>query len=71
MLDDDELRALADDILELGQHHPIVLDADGRILDGRNRLKACEIAGVEPVYVTYEGTARAPMPCRSTAATAT
>ncbi|MCX4718264.1 ParB N-terminal domain-containing protein [Streptomyces virginiae] len=55
MLDDDELRALADDIIELGQHHPIVLDADGRILDGRNRLKACEIAGIEPVYVTYDG----------------
>ncbi|MEU4949899.1 hypothetical protein [Streptomyces lavendulae] len=33
----------------------MVLDRDGRILDGKGRLKACEIAGVEPKFTTYEG----------------
>ncbi|MEU9069935.1 MULTISPECIES: ParB/RepB/Spo0J family partition protein [Streptomyces] len=55
MLDEDELRALADDIHDLGQLQPIVLDSTGRILDGRNRLRACELAEVEPEYVTYSG----------------
>ncbi|GCB94472.1 hypothetical protein SALB_07272 [Streptomyces noursei] len=32
-----------------------MLDRNGRVIDGRNRLKACEIAGVEPSYTTYEG----------------
>jgi ParB-like chromosome segregation protein Spo0J len=33
-----------------------VVDADGRVLDGRHRLKACQLAGVEPRTVTVEGT---------------
>ncbi len=56
MLDEDELQALADDIRDLGQLQPIVLDSSGRILDGRNRLRACELAEVEPEYITYSGT---------------
>jgi hypothetical protein len=32
---------------------PIVLDVEGRVLDGRNRLAACEKAGVEPDFITY------------------
>lgn len=55
MLSDDELAELAADIKVRGQLHPIVLDADGRILDGRNRFAACEIAGVEPEFTTYNG----------------
>jgi hypothetical protein len=34
---------------------PIVLDTQGRILDGRNRLAACELAGMQPQFVTYGG----------------
>jgi hypothetical protein len=34
---------------------PIVLDSECRILDGRNRHTACEIAKVEPRFETYEG----------------
>jgi hypothetical protein len=30
-----------------------VLDADGRVLDGRNRLAACKKAGVKPDFITY------------------
>lgn len=49
MLDDDELIALAADITARGQEKPIMLDHTGEmLLDGRNRLKACSIAGVEP-----------------------
>jgi hypothetical protein len=35
--------------------NPIVLDAEGRILDGRNRLAACKLARVKPTFTTYEG----------------
>ncbi|MFE4632252.1 plasmid replication/partition related protein [Streptomyces sp. NPDC056773] len=55
MVDEEELLALAEDISAIGLQHPIVLDDGGRVLDGRNRLKACEIAGVEPRFTTYEG----------------
>ncbi len=50
-----ELQELADDIKQTGLAHPVVRDAHGIILDGRNRLKACEIAGVEPRFETYRG----------------
>jgi len=55
MLADDELADLAADIKRRGQLHPIVLDADGRVLDGRNRLAACRLAGVEPAFSQYDG----------------
>lgn len=55
MLAEDELKELAADIAERGLLQPIVLDAEGRILDGRNRVAACELAGVEPEFTTYEG----------------
>lgn len=54
MLADGELRALAADIVANGLRNPIVR-YEGAILDGRNRLAACAIAGVEPDYVEYEG----------------
>ena len=55
MLPEDELARLADDIRQSGLRNPITLDVDGRILDGRNRYAACEIAGVEPTFVVHEG----------------
>lgn len=55
MLAEDELAELADDIKQRGLLQPIVLDAEGRILDGRNRLAACLQAGVEPTFEEYGG----------------
>jgi hypothetical protein len=55
MLPEPDLRRLAEDIAANGLRHPVVLDLDGKVLDGRNRLAACTIAGVEPIFETYEG----------------
>lgn len=54
MLTEDELNTLAEDIKENGLRNPIVT-YEGQVLDGRNRLKACELAGVEPLFVEYQG----------------
>lgn len=51
---DDELLKLAVDIGTKGLLHPISL-YNSTILDGKNRLKACEIAGVEPRFDDYVG----------------
>jgi N6-adenosine-specific RNA methylase IME4 len=49
-----ELQRLADDIRANGLRIPIVM-LDGKVLDGRNRLAACRIAGVEPRFVEHDG----------------
>lgn len=51
-LADDDLRELAEDIKANGLIHPIVLDNEGRIVDGINRDAACDMAGVEKSYIT-------------------
>lgn len=42
---------LAESIRANGLRFPIVLDPAGRLVDGRNRLAACTLAGVEPRFV--------------------
>lgn len=55
MLPETELQELADDIKANGLRQPITLNADGVLIDGRNRLAACALAGVQPVFaVTAE-----------------
>lgn len=49
MMDNVALAGLIRDIKANGLQEPIVL-WEGKILDGRNRLKACERAGVEPQF---------------------
>ncbi len=53
-LSDEELRSLADDIKENGLLEPIVVHKD-EILDGRNRFQACEVAGVDPQFIAWDG----------------
>jgi hypothetical protein len=50
LMTDDELSSLVDDIRANGLIDPIILTHDGDLVDGRNRLRACEQAGVEPVF---------------------
>jgi hypothetical protein len=55
LLSDDELASLADDIRANGLIHPVVM-CDGKVLDGRNRLRACALVGVAPRFEAYRGT---------------
>ena len=50
-----EFQELVEDIGANGLRTPILLDGDGRVLDGRNRLRACRAAGVEPRFETWDG----------------
>lgn len=54
LLEGPEFTSLVDDIAEHGQRELIVL-FDGQILDGRNRYRACNEAGVEPKFAAYDG----------------
>jgi hypothetical protein len=49
-----EFGRLVADIAEHGLLNPITVH-DGKILDGRNRQRACHAAGVEPRYVEFDG----------------
>lgn len=51
----EELEELATSIATVGLIHPVVLTPQGLVLDGRNRLAACEKAGVEPTFETRDG----------------
>lgn len=56
MMTDDELTALVDDMKRNGfdETAPIVT-LRGKILDGRNRYKAAQLAGVKPDFIEYDG----------------
>ena len=54
MLPDSELKELANDIAANGLQTPISL-YEGKILDGRNRFRACEIASVAAKFEEYTG----------------
>ncbi len=55
LLEGAEFEALVEDIKSNGQQTAILLDAEGRVLDGRNRLRACRAAGVEPRFEPWSG----------------
>ncbi|MEI6232912.1 MAG: ParB N-terminal domain-containing protein [Planctomycetota bacterium] len=52
-LTDEQMQELVDDIKKNGLRHPIIT-FDGMVLDGQNRLKACELAGVRPQMIRFE-----------------
>jgi N6-adenosine-specific RNA methylase IME4/ParB-like chromosome segregation protein Spo0J len=54
VLEGEAFKTLVADIRANGLLQPITLH-EGAILDGRNRLKACKAAGIEPQFVDYEG----------------
>lgn len=54
LLDGDALSALAEDILQHGLREPVVL-LDGQVLDGRNRVAACEKAAVPVRTREFDG----------------
>ena len=49
-----EFGRLVEDIEEHGLREPVVV-YQGLVLDGRNRLRACEIAKLEPRFVEWDG----------------
>jgi N6-adenosine-specific RNA methylase IME4 len=55
MMSDREFDDLVTDIAEHGLREPVWLHGDGRIVDGRNRYRACIKAGVSPSFRTYQG----------------
>jgi len=49
----DEMENLAEDIRQHGLLNPLVLHAD-KLIDGRNRLLACKVAGVTPRFTEWK-----------------
>jgi hypothetical protein len=61
--------ALKSSIERLGIRHPLLADAEGRVIDGRNRLKIALEIGLEIVpVVTVDGTDAATLACESAVA---
>lgn len=54
MRNPDEIEAMAASIRANGLRFPIILSPDGVLVDGRNRLRACEIADVTPTFEVRE-----------------
>ncbi len=54
MMTEDEYTGLLADMRVNGQREPILLH-EGRIVDGRNRYRACTELGIEPFYTDWQG----------------
>ncbi len=54
MMLDEQYAKLRDDIRANGLREPITL-CEAKVLDGRNRLRACDELGIEPKFTSYDG----------------
>ena len=55
MMGEDEFKGLVSDIEANGLREPIYTH-EGKIIDGRNRFKACLAIGMEPIFEEWNGT---------------
>lgn len=55
LLQGEEFEELKADIAANGLREPIWLHSDGRIIDGRNRHRACIETGTPPKFRTWDG----------------
>ena len=54
LIEKGEFKLLCEDIKQQGLNHSVIL-LDGKILDGRNRYRACIEVGIEPRYEKFKG----------------
>jgi ParB-like chromosome segregation protein Spo0J len=52
MMTDDAMDRLVEDIKQEGQIEPCIVNSQGVLLDGRNRVAACERLGIAPIVRT-------------------
>lgn len=57
LIEGDEFDAFVEDIRRHGQMEPVVLDSLGRLIDGRNRVRACQRLGIDVKETRYAGDA--------------
>jgi hypothetical protein len=55
LMEGEEFESLVASIKEQGLREAIWVTADGQLLDGRNRVRACHAAGIEPTRRTFTG----------------
>ena len=55
LMQGDEFDSLVESIRDQGLREAVWLTKDGALLDGRNRVRACQAAGVKPEFRQYDG----------------